>query len=189
MVGEPPHRPDDAAAYLEHERGAEARHERWEGSAYAMVGASWAHNVITANLTAILHRLGRANGCTTVSQDMKVHVPARDGFVYPDIVMVCDPPRFLDDARDVLLNPTLVVEVLSDSTERFDRGEKANGYRALPSVRALLLVSQHRARIECQGREQDGSWRLREYEGDAEAVVPGLAGVVALAEVFAGAWG
>ncbi len=89
----------------------------------------------------------------------------------------------------MLLNPTLVVEVLSESTERFDRGEKANGYRALPSVRGLLLVSQHRARIECQGREPDDSWRLREYEDDAEALVPGLGGSIALAEVFAGAWG
>ena len=189
MVGEPAQRSDDVARYLADERDADLRHERWDGVAYAMVGASWARNVITAHLAAILHRLGRAHGCTTVSQDMKVHVPGRNAFVYPDIVMVCEPPRFLDDVRDVLLNPAIVVEVLSHSTERFDRGEKATGYRSLPSIGALLLVSQHHARIECQARDADGSWRLREFECDAELTVPGLGGVVALSEVFAGAWG
>src|SRR5690606_35520608 len=109
--------------YLERERGSDIRHELWRGEVFAMVGATWTHNLITSNLLVALHGALRGRPCRAVSSDLKVHVPRKQGFVYPDVAVVCDPPRFYDDRADVVENPVLVAEVLSEGTERFDRGD------------------------------------------------------------------
>jgi len=154
------------ADYLATERRAlEQRSELWEGEAFAMVGASWAHNVVGANLVTALNNGLRGTPCRAVGSDLKVHVPRKQGFVYPDVVVVCE-PRFHDEHHDVVENPVLVAEVLSPSTERFDRGEKFDGYRSIPSVEQILLVSQSTPRVEHYVRLDDESWRLRVVEGE-----------------------
>lgn len=188
VVGEPATRPAvSETEYLASERAApDEKHELWRGEVFAMAGASWAHNVITANLTTALNTLVRSRGCRAVSQDMKVRVPWRSGFVYPDVVVVCGEPQFLDAQEDVLLNPSLVIEVLSPTTERFDRGEKANGYRSLESVRELLLVAQDERRVEHYERMTDGAWLLRVVDGAQVLRLPGLGVEIPLNEIYEG---
>lgn len=134
--------------YLAAERASESKHELWSGEVFAMAGASYAHNKIVTNLAGELRGRLRDRPCDVLPSDMKVFVPTKSGFVYPDLSIVCGEPRFHDDERDVLLNPILIVEVLSDTTERFDRGDKFAGYRAIESIRQVLLVSQDQRRVE-----------------------------------------
>lgn len=162
-----PKAPLSPADYLAGERAATAKHELWRGEIFAMAGASYVHNRIVANLLATLGQVLAEGPCVPLPSDMKVHVPSRGAFVYPDASIVCGPPEFYDPTQDVLTNPAAVFEVLSDSTERFDRGEKLIGYRSIPSVRELVLISQHERRVEHYTRGSDGTWVLHDYADEA----------------------
>lgn len=152
----------DFAEYLAMERAASTKHELWRGQVFAMAGASLSHNRIVSNLVlALSHALGDRS-CDVLPSDMKVWVPSREAFVYPDIVVACGTLEIYDAAQDVLLNPTVVVEVLSESTERFDRGEKFAGYRSLPSLRGVVFVDQYTPRIESYTRDTHDEWVLTE---------------------------
>jgi len=170
--------------YLAMEREAAEKHVLWDGEVYAMAGALPRHNAIVANVLGELRALTRRGPCQAYASDLKVYVPLREGFVYPDASVVCDPLTYYGDTRDVITNPTVLVEVLSEGTEAFDRGDKALGYRALPSLRDLLFVSQTARVVEHYARQGDGSWLLREYVGAAEVSLPTLGGVLSLAEVY-----
>jgi Uma2 family endonuclease len=170
--------------YLAMEREAGEKHVLWDGEVYAMAGALPRHNAIVANVLGELRALTRRGPCQTYASDLKVYVPLREGFVYPDASVVCDPLTYYGDTRDVITNPTVLVEVLSEGTEAFDRGEKATGYRGIPSLRDLLFVSQTEAYVEHYARQDDGSWRLREHRGDDEVPVAALGGAVRLAELY-----
>lgn len=173
-----------ATEYLAMERGAPTKHELWNGEAFAMAGASFVHNQLVGNLARVLGNLVVDGPCIVLPSDMKVHVPLTKGFVYPDVSVVCGPPEFVDDDSDVIRNPTVVIEVLSSSTERFDRGEKFVGYRSLPSMVDYLLVSQVQPRIEHYARAQDGSWVLRELGRGAALHLAGLDVELAIDEVY-----
>lgn len=125
-----------------------------------MAGASYVHNRIVANLLGVLRDVLAESSCRALPSDMKIHVPSREGFVYPDASIVCGAPQFYDEAADVLVNPASVFEVLSESTERFDRGEKFFGYRSIPSLRECLLISQQAPHVEHYARRPDGTWVL-----------------------------
>jgi Uma2 family endonuclease len=173
-----------AAEYLERERAARIKHELWDGEVFAMAGASLAHNLIVGNLVTTLNQLLRDRPCLVLPSDMKVHVPHTDGYVYPDLTVVCSEPEFVGDANDVIANPGLVAEVLSDSTERFDRGDKFAGYRSLPSVTDYLLVAQGHARIEHYERQADGSWLLREFGPGARLRLRSVDGELGVDDVY-----
>ena len=157
--------------YLELERQAEVRSEYLDAETFAMAGASLAHNEIVGNLQASLRRQLRERGCGVWSTDLRVRVEATGLHTYPDIVVVCDPPKLVDDAeRDTLLNPQLIVEVLSPSTESWDRGGKFGHYRAVPTLTDYILVSQDRILIEHFARQSDDRWLLT-AESSLDAVV------------------
>lgn len=153
------------------EREAAEKRVLWDGEVYAMAGALPRHNAIVANVLGELRALTRRGPCQTYASDLKVYVPLREGFVYPDASVVCDPLTYYGDTRDVITNPTVLLEVLSDSTERFDRGDKASGYRAIASLRHHLIVSQTERRVEVFTRHGEDAWLLREYRGADEAVL------------------
>ena len=118
--------------------------------------------------------------------DLRIKVEATGLITYPDVSVVCGPQRFLDDEQDTLLNPTALIEVISDSTEAYDRGKKFEHYRRIPSCREVLLVRQREPRIEQFIRQPGGEWTLKEAAGlDARMELPSLSIVVPLAEVFA----
>src|ERR1039457_4742896 len=146
--------------YLEIERKADYKSEYFEGEMFAMAGAREAHNLIVGNLLAQIHAQLRSGPCRVYPSDMRVRVSATGLYTYPDIVVACEDPRFLDEERDTLLNPTLIVEVLSPSTEAFDRGRKFGHYRAIESLKDYLMVSSELIGAELFTRQSDGRWTL-----------------------------
>ena len=174
-----------AADYLALERQAETKSEYLNGRIYAMAGASRNHNRITFNLA---RRIGNQLGgrrCEGYANDMRVKVNPTGLYTYPDVVVVCGEPRFEDQHVDTLLNPTVIIEVLSDSTESYDRGEKFAHYRALPSLSDYLLVAQDQPRIEHYQRQPDGRWLYSATDGlDAQVEITTIGCVLPLAEVY-----
>lgn len=159
-----------AEEYLARERAAETKSEFYAGEVFAMTGASRRHNLIVANLVRVLGNQLVDRDCEVYAADMRVRVPATDSYVYPDVVAVCGEPRLEDAELDTLLNPTLIVEVLSRSTADFDRGGKLEHYRTVESLAEVLILAQDRAHAEHWVRRTDGHW-LFEEAGSTEAVL------------------
>ncbi|MXY99412.1 Uma2 family endonuclease [Candidatus Poribacteria bacterium] len=130
------------------------RYEYVNGELIAMSGASREHNLITNNISGELRSLLKGSGCETYASDMRVSSPLTSSYFYPDVVIVCEEPRFEDDVFDTLLNPIILVEVLSASTEAYDRGEKFGHYRHLASLQEYILVSQDKVLVERYRREK-----------------------------------
>ena len=151
--------------YLAWERQQETRHEWFDGEVYAMTGASREHNLVCGNTFSALHAQLRGGACEVYNSDMRVRVRETGMYTYPDIVAACGHPEFEDAAVDTLLNPVLIIEVLSDSTERYDRGAKFGHYRNLPSLQDYLLVAQAECRVEHYRRQDASHWLLSEYRG------------------------
>ena len=148
--------------YLEIERRAQVKSEYYNGEMFAMAGARWAHNLVVGNTFAELRQQLRTRPCAVTPSDMRVQVQATGLYTYPDVVVVCGEPLFKDDQRDTLLNPTVIVEVLSKSTEGYDRGKKFVHYRRIDSLREYVLVSQDRVCVE-QYTLQEDRWVLAEW--------------------------
>ena len=174
------------AAFLQFERHAEGKSEFFEGEVFAMAGGTRTHSLIAANLTRELGNLLKGRPCFTYNADLRVKVEATGLLTYPDVSVACEPQRFLDAEEDTLLNPILIGEVLSDSTEAYDRGKKFAHYRLISSLRHFLLVSQKEPRAELFSHAGGEEWRLREAGGlDATLDLPALEITIALSEVFA----
>jgi Uma2 family endonuclease len=173
--------------YLAVERTAETKSEFHDGRVFAMAGGTGLHSQLAAALTRELGIFAKAKGCTVFNSDMKVRVAANNRVFYPDVSGLCGHPEYLDDSRDVLLNPSFIVEVLSKSTEAFDRGRKLALYMALASVVEIALVSVVEVRVDKYTRQPDGIWRFDGYSGD-ESEVPftSLGCAVSLREIYAG---
>lgn len=148
--------------YLTSERKATVKSEYLSGQIIAMSGASLAHTRIIADIVTELNIQLRGRECEVISNDMRVKTGAKGAYFYPDVVVFCGNPEFEDNVFDTLLNPTLVVEVLSPSTEVFDRGEKFAQYQELISLREYILVSQDRLRVE-QYRLMKMQWVATEF--------------------------
>jgi len=151
--------------YLALERKAEYKSEYVDGVMYAMAGGSPEHNLIASNVLAEIHFQLKSSPCQVYNSDMKVRVPSLRKFHYPDVTVVCDKPQFGDDERDVLLNPLLLVEVLSENTAAFDRGKKFQYYQEIESFQEYLLVAQDEPVVERFVKQTDGSWIYTKVEG------------------------
>ena len=169
--------------YLAMERGAETRSEYVDGRIVAMVGAQRPHIVIVANLALEFGVSLRETPCEIYSTEMKVKVEPSGRYVYPDLCVSCD-PEFEDGTADVLLNPLLIVEVLSDSTESYDRGEKFFHYRRITSLREYVLVSQKRCLVERYVRDGD-FWRFESLDDpDASLVLTSVEVEIPLRRIY-----
>lgn len=146
--------------YLAIERQAEFKSEYFQGEMFAMAGAVEAHNLIAGNLFAALHQQFRSRACRAYSNDMRVRVAKTGLYTYPDVVAVCREPVFLDERRDTLINPSVLAEVLSASTEAYDRGKKFDHYQSIDSLKEYLLVSSDRVHADLFTRQSDGRWIL-----------------------------
>ena len=170
--------------YLELERQAESKSEYFAGEIFAMAGASPEHSVITVNVTVTLGTQLRDSPCTAYSSDMKVR-SSQEHYAYPDVTVVCREAQFAGEEREVLLNPTLIVEVLSPSTEAWDRGGKFEQYRQRESLQEYVLVAQDRPHVERFARQARGEWLLTEVNGlEASLALPSIGCELALAEVY-----
>lgn len=171
-------------AYLDLERKSEIRSEYVNGRVFVMSGASRAHNRIATNLSGLLWSQLRGRGCESYGSDMRVKVSPTGMYTYPDLVAVCGEPRFEDSNLDTLLNPVVIVEVLSESTEAYDRGEKFAHYRRLDSLREYVLVAQGKMRVEHYRREGE-QWILTEISGeDGVLELPSIDCRVALRDAY-----
>lgn len=174
------------AEYLALERQqTDDKHEYLHGRITAMSGASRKHNLLVGNAFASLHAQLRGRGCEVYSNDMRVHIPTTGLYTYPDIVALCEEPVFEDDSFDTLLNPGVIIEVLSASTEAYDRGAKFGHYRGIESLQAYVLIAQDRPHIELFERGADGSWVLREAMGlDGRIELEALGCILELSAVY-----
>lgn len=157
--------------YLALERRSEHRSEYYGGEIFAMTGASRKHNLIVVNIGSELRNRLKGRACETYTSDMRVHVPATGLYTYPDVVVVCGEPQLEDENLDTLLNPVLIVEVLSKSTARYDRADKFTDYRSIPSFKEYMLVAQDEYRVEHYARQSDSRWLLTEYRSLEDAVL------------------
>ncbi len=160
-----------AEQYLATERAAQFRSEFYRGEMFAMVGASRKHNLIAGNVFGELHRQFKDRKCEVYQSDMRVKVNATGLYTYPDIVATCDEPRFEDDHVDTLVNPKVIVEVLSPSTELWDRGKKFEHYRSIPSLREYVMIAQDEVLVETFTRNADDHWVLSDHRTLNEVVV------------------
>ncbi len=163
--------PDDYLAF--EEASVEAKHEYHDGEIFAMSGASPSHANVTDNLTIALGRRLRGKPCRVNSSDLRVEVDEGASYVYPDVVLVCGRPEYV---RGALVNPAVVFEVLSPSTEAYDRGYKFERYRRIPSLRAYVLIAQDRRHADVFARTEAGLWQIGEpvTEGALTLALPGL---------------
>jgi Uma2 family endonuclease len=152
--------------YLQLERASEMRHEFLNGLMYAMAGENARHSTVCFNLTGVIGTQIRDKPYLGFSPNLKVRAGSGGLYAYPDLMIVCGKATFQDDHEDVLLNPTVIFEVLSPSTEKYDRGEKFRRYRTqIESLQDYVLVSQDQMRIEHHHRESDDTWTLAEVRG------------------------
>lgn len=172
------------AQYLKMERAAETRSEFFDGEVFAMAGTSKRHAIIAGNAFAALHPQVRQRKCDIFQNEIRLKVAASGLYTYPDIVIACG-GQYEDTEFDTLLNPTVIIEVLSKSTAAYDRGEKFAQYRKLPSLTDYLLVAQTKRLIEHYARQPDGKWLLSEHsEIDDVIELPSIGCCLALRDVY-----
>ena len=157
MVSTQPKPSLTAEEYLAIERDSEERHEFFNGEMFEMGGASEPHNLIVSNICRELGNQLKETPCRAYVNDMRVKVDESGLYTYPDFVVVCEPPRFEDEVLDTLLNPLVIGEVLSKSTENYDRGKKFEHYRKIPTLKECLLIAQDEMHVEHFVRQDDGS--------------------------------
>lgn len=171
--------------YLEYERSNEGRHEFLDGEIFAMVGASLKHTFIAASTTQSLLQQVNPQGCFVGQSDVRVKVSETGLYTYPDIVVICGTPQVEDDIQDTLLNPTLIIEVLSPSTERYDRGRKFQHYMTIVSLQEYVLIAQDAPRIERYQRQPDNQWLYSTATGlNATIDLPSIGCHLRLADVY-----
>ena len=170
--------------YLSFERAAEYKNEFVNGRICPMTGASLPHNLIVGNLAAEIGTRLRGRPCSVLVSSMRVKVSRTGMYAYPDVVALCEPPELEDAFEDTLLNPAVIVEVLSESTERYDRGEKFAHYRKIDSLREYILVAQDRIRIEQYVRRGE-HWVLSEIsDPEGSLRIETLGCEVALRDIY-----
>ena len=173
------------AEYLASERESETKHEYVAGEMIAMVGASEEHNLIQMDTSTSLNIQLRPKGCLIYGGDMRVKIGALGIYTYPDITVVCGGSELEDQRRDTLLNPNVIIEILSPSTQRYDRGLKFRRYQLIPSLRDYLLIAQDEPRVEHYTIGQYGELNLRVYRSlDAVIDLPTIGCRLPLAEVY-----
>jgi Uma2 family endonuclease len=173
--------------YLAQERRASFKSEYYRGEVFAMAGAKYPHNRVRENLSRLIGNALEGTTCFPLGTDQRVHVPATTLYTYPDIVIVCGKPEFQDNNDDVLLNPRVIIEVLSDSTSKYDRGGKFKLYQKLVSLQEYILVEQEEARVECFAKQSDHQWLLSTYNGlDQTMLITCLKLSIPLAKIYEG---
>jgi Uma2 family endonuclease len=173
--------------YLAVERAAEIRSEFYAGEMFAMSGGTMAHSILGSNFLAELHFALRDRSCIVFNPDMRIKVAKTELYTYPDVSAVCGQPLFADDKKDSLLNPSLIVEVLSPSTESYDRGRKFEHYRSIETLHDYILVSQDRVLVEHYARQKAAAWLLRAYSQlEEELRIDSLSVAIPLSAIYRG---
>ncbi|MCC6363505.1 MAG: Uma2 family endonuclease [Bryobacterales bacterium] len=173
--------------YLAVERAAEIRSEFYEGEMFAMSGGTHVHSRLQVRMISELEARLTGGRCTVYSSDLRIKISETGLYTYPDVSVVCGRPLFADDRKDSLLNPSLIVEVLSPSTESYDRGRKFEHYRPVETLRDYILVSQDRVLVEHYARQEAAAWLLRTYSQlEEELHIDSVSVAVPLSAIYHG---
>jgi Uma2 family endonuclease len=173
--------------YLVLERNSPEKNEFYRGEIFAMAGAGNNHNIIIGNIIGEMHAFLKGKGCTVYPSDMRLHIPENSLYTYPDVMVVCGPKQFLDEKKDTLLNPSIIVEVLSPNTEGYDRGEKFRLYRSIASLQEYIMVDSRSYTLEKYARNAAGSWVLTDAQGlQANILLQTIEYSLKLEDVYAG---
>jgi Uma2 family endonuclease len=172
------------AEYLEFERASETKHEFYNGEVFAMAGATYEHNMIFAGTFGSLHAQLRGKSCRVIPSDQRIRI--KTGlYTYPDISVVCGETQFAPNAFDTIVNPTVLIEILSKSSEAYDRGDKFQHYREIDTLQTYILISQTKPYIESYTKGADGKWTLTDAVGlEAILEIPSIDCTLALADVY-----
>ncbi len=170
--------------YLEGEKVSPIKHEYIRGEVYAMVGASKAHDTITLNLLTLLRNHVRGSGCRVYTGDLKVYIETADVYYYPDALVTCEQRDITASEEYFIRYPRLVVEVLSPSTEAFNRGDKFADYRQIETLEEYVLVSQDRINVECFRRNDQGRWVLYPYSAEDELELTSISFKCPIVELY-----
>jgi len=182
-----PKRKLTATEYLALDRAAEFRSEFLNSEMFAMAGASYEHNRINGNLSAAFGNALRGTQYSSLSSDMRVKTGLGDQYAFPDKIVICSEPQFEDGRRDILLNPRVLIEILSPSTEGYDRGAKFRHFRLIPTLQEVVFISQFEAVCERHVRGPDDVWMLTTFSGlDAELVLTSVPVRVPLRDIDEG---
>ena len=173
--------------YLELERDASYKSEYYRGEIFAMAGASHNHNRIVENLSITVGSYFKGKSCRTYSSDQRLHIPANGLYTYPDLLIICGKNEYLDEKKDTILNPSVIIEVFSESTEAYDRGEKFHFFRSIPSLQEYVLINSRSFAAEVFRKNEEGLWFLASEAYDlAESIT--LASVdltIAMEDIYA----
>ena len=173
------------AEYLVFERDSDIRHEFVNGDIIAMTGGSWNHSLIIANTHRSLGNQLEGNDCESVTGEMRIHVDSAKVYRYPDVMVVCGEPKFVEDDDNTLINPSVLIEVLSPSTASINRIQKLDEYLKIPDLDEYLIISQDVAKIMQYIRQTDGSCRYCQVSGLDKALdLPSIGCTLTLTEVY-----
>jgi Uma2 family endonuclease len=171
--------------YLAFERNASNKNEYFDGEVFAMSGASPEHVLIVTNVVAEFRQQLKPRPCTVYSTDLRIKVSPTGLYTYPDVVVLCGEAKFDDAQKDTLLNPTLIIEVLSDSTKDYDRGGKFEHYRTLESLLEYILIAQDKPHVEQFVKQADKRWLLSETNNVSDTIyLPSIDCSLALVEIY-----
>lgn len=171
--------------YLEMENAADEKHEFYKGEIFAMSGAKVPHNIIATNLLIVLGQKLKGKKCKPFNSDQRIHIPSNTLFTYPDISIICGEINTLNNDDYNVLNPTVIIEVLSRSTKNYDRGEKFKLYRDIPTLKEYILVDSQSIHIEVFRLNENGHWELQEYNSLSDAVIiKAIDEIVILSEIY-----
>lgn len=150
--------------YLEMERASEVKHEYYNGEVYAMAGVSLKHNIIAANLNVNIPSHLKGKNCRMYGSDLRIHIPENSLYTYPDFSIICGKPETTDSFADNVINPSVIIEILSKSTENYDRGKKFALYRSIKTLKEYILIDSKSILVELFVRQNNNSWNLTEYK-------------------------
>lgn len=190
MSAEPPDtRIWTAEEYLAWERLQPTKHEFFQGEIVAMPATTLAHGRVVVNIGAELRSALREKPCEVLISNMRIKVPATGLYTYPDALIVCGKAELEDEARDTLLNPKVLVEVLSGSSESYDRGKKFEQYRSIASFSEYILAAQDQVLVEHFSHQPDGSWLLREARAGGRITLPSIDCTIEVDEIYVKVFG
>ncbi|GEO08617.1 Uma2 family endonuclease [Segetibacter aerophilus] len=173
--------------YLAFERTSQERHEFYRGEIFLMSGASFKHNIIEDNLRVIIGGFLKGKKCRSFGSNLRIHIPKNTLYTYPDILIVCDKPVFVDNEFDTLLNPAVIIEILSPSTGNYDRGAKFDLYREIESLKEYILIDSTSTHCIHYLKNADLTWTLSEAKNLADTFeVTAIALQLQLSDVYAG---
>ena len=156
--------------YLAFERNALDKHEYYKGEIFDMSGASFKHNLIESNLRLALGIFLKDKNCNEFGSNLRIHIPSNSLYTYPDIIVLCEEPNFIDEEFDTITNPSILIEILSPSTANYDRGAKFDLYREIASLKEYLLIDSTTKHVVLYSRNDDNTWILSETKDIADSI-------------------